>query len=80
MDEKTAICIQCTATGLGCVLSFLACAYACWSSHQKNKLLPPIKDGAFLPPSSVKLEDTEDGERRIDPKFIKAVCMELGRD
>ena len=80
MDEKTAAYIQCTATGLGLGLYILAFAYACWSHHQKKKMLPPIKHNDFPSPSSVKLEDKENGERRIDPSFIKAVCADLERN
>lgn len=80
MDEKTATYIQCTATGLGLFLYVLAFAYACWSHHQKKKLLPPIKKQDLLPPTSIKFEDKENGERKIDPKFIKPICTGLERN
>lgn len=80
MDEKTATYIQCTSVGLGFALSILAFAYACWSHQQKKKSLSPIKHKDLLPPSSIKFEDKEDGERKINPKFIKAVCTGLERN
>ncbi len=76
MNEKTTTCIQCTATGLGFALSIFAFAYACWLSHQRKKQLPPMNPKDLLPPKSPKLEDKEDGERKIDPKFIKVICRD----
>jgi len=80
MDEKTAISIQCTATGAGFVVSTLAFAYACWSAWQKKKQMPPIKHYDFPAPTSAKLEDKEDGERKIDPRFIKVIHTGLERN
>ena len=36
MDEKTATYVQYASIGLGCALSVLGFAYACWSHQKKN--------------------------------------------
>ena len=52
----------------------------CLLVTSEEKLLSPIKQQDLLPLSSIKFEDKEDGERKIDPKFIKIVCVGLERE
>ena len=51
----------------------LGIAYTLWKSKQDKK--HPIKSPYSVP----CLKDTENGERRIDPKFIKVICNGVER-
>ena len=44
MDEKTATYVQCASIGLGCALSVLGFAYACWSQLTPNLLKLFVQD------------------------------------
>ena len=51
----------------------LGIAYTLWKSKQDKK--DPVKS----PYSASCVNDTENGERRIDPKFIKVICNGVER-
>jgi len=46
----------------------LGIAYTLWKNKQDKK--HPIKS----PRSAPCLNDTENGERRVNPKFVKVIC------
>lgn len=70
MDPKVIAAIYGSASAGAVALSI---AYFNWFNKQQKKC--PTKS----PYSAPCLNDTENGERRIDPKFIKVICNEVER-